>query len=337
MTDKNIGIKFLADYISMESVPSSWTRLFDEINAAYKPLWLKDFDFDFMLSHYGFDETFKKRFMKELSLLRRDYSLNFICFMMHYILFYTKEEDRQDIWKWKSHKNSFKEHGSFMLCAVASLCGYKIHIENLEKRGFDKEQLEKQKEIIRNICYVDRDDYKIDGVRFRQMIWSASFMKGNLVQLGRLQFQIISQTFKEFQKDFDEDTMFVYIHVPKDVSLDPGKVDASIKESKEYIKKYFPETEGKKVVYYTDSWLISPDIEEYLPENCNIIKFKNRFDVVELEGHTEDFLNFVFEDVLQEIPFKELQEDTRLQRGIKKLLLEGKEPRLGIGLLKETP
>ena len=81
--------------------------------------------------------------------------------------------------------------------------------------------------------------------------------------------------------------------------------------------------------------MLSPELKEVLSLSSNIIKFQNKFDIVEYEENIRDFLNFVFDDVLDNIKYYELPEDTSLQKVLKKKILNKEKLHLGLGILKK--
>ena len=80
------SIEELANYISLDEIPNAWNNCFEKIKKSYNSDWLKKYDFDFILDYYELDKNFKKRFIDELNLLNNDNKLNFICYIMYYIL-----------------------------------------------------------------------------------------------------------------------------------------------------------------------------------------------------------------------------------------------------------
>lgn len=329
------SIKELANYISMENIPSSWLNCYEDIKIQYKANWLDEYDFKIILSYYNFDDKFKKRFDYEIKILKQDNKLNMICFIMYYILFLADTKDYYNIWSWKSTRNIFKNNGSYMIPVVALLCGYQFHIESMKQRNFDDEQIKVQKYNIRLICTNDIIKYKINGIRFSQMIWGSFFMKGNLIQIGRLQYEVDVENFDKLDRYFKEKHQYIYIHIPRDKNLNEKDVNESFNLVDRYIKKYYPELENQLLAYYTQSWLLSPEVKEILPTDSNIIKFQDKFTIVEYEENTSDFLNFVFDVVLEDVKYDDLSDKTILQKELKKRLLNGDKLHLGLGFLNK--
>ena len=329
------SIKKLVNYISLEEIPNAWNNCFEKIKKSYNSDWLKKYDFDLILKYYEFDDNFKERFMNELNLLNNDKNLNFICYIMYYILFIADNKNYYNIWSWKSTLNIFKNNGSYMIPVVALLCGYEFHIKNMKYRNFDNEQIALQKYNIKLVCTNDKIKYNIDGIRFSQMMWGSYFMKGNLIQIGRLQYEIGVKDFNKLDKYFEEKHQYVYIHIPKGKDLNEEDVKESLCLADKYIKKYYSELKNEKLAYYTKTWLLSPEVKEILSANSNIIKFQDKFSIIEYEENINDFLNFVFDVVIDKVDYKNLPEKTTLQKKLKRKLLNNEKLHLGLGLVKE--
>ena len=313
-------IEELSKYISLEDIPSAWKNCFGKIKKLYNPDWLKKYDFDLILNYYEFDNNFKERFIDELNLLNNDKKLNIICYIIYYILFISDNKSYYNIWSWKSTLIIFKNHGSYMIPVVALLCGYEFHIKNMEYRNFDNNQIALQKYNIKLVCTNDKIRYGIDGIRFSQMMWGSYFMKGNLIQIGRLQYEINYQ--------------YIHIHIPRYKDLNEEDVNKSLCLADKYIKKYYPELKNENLVYYTQTWLLSPEVKEILSDDSNIIKFQNKFNIIEYEQNINDFLNFVFDVVIDEVDYNDLLEKTTLQKELKKKLLNNEILHLGLGFIK---
>lgn len=158
-------------------------------------------------------------------------------------------------------------------------------------------------------------------------------MNGRLIQVGRLQYEFdeeVPKSVKEFK-----DGSYMYIHIPKEEHLNIDDVNNSIKSAKEKIEKFYPEIEISKLQFYTNTWLLSNELDNILDENSNIIKFKNKFDIIAQTENTEDFLNFVFQEKVYNVNYENLKEETILQSKLKEYLLENKKLHIGLGILKD--
>lgn len=328
------SIDELTNYISLKDTPSSWKNCYKDIKKHYNFNWLNNYNFNEILSYYKLDNNFKERVNQEVDLLKQDSKLNIICFIMYYILFLADEKNYYNIWAWKSTENTFKNNGSYMIPVIALLCGFEFHVHNIKQKGFDEEQIELQKHNIKLTCINDKNRFHIDGIRFSQMIWGSLFMKGYLIQVGRLQYEIGVKNFPKLDKYFEEQHKYIYIHIPSGDNLNEKDVVNSLNKVEKLIKKYYPELKNQKLIYYTQSWLLSPEVKEVLSKNSNIMKFQEKFNIVETEENINDFLNFVFDKTAEITDYNTLPEKTILQQALKKKLLKGEKLHLGLGLLK---
>lgn len=133
--------------------------------------------------------------------------------------------------------------------------------------------------------------------------WIQLHFRGEIYQLGRLQFQ---------RATLGQDTGTAVeaaglktgpggpeleVHIP-DFSgpLTPAACDASLARAREFFPRHFP-TESYQVAGCY-SWLLDPQLAEYLPAESNILRFQRRFRLVEqaAEPHDTVPVGFVFGD-----------------------------------------
>jgi hypothetical protein len=133
--------------------------------------------------------------------------------------------------------------------------------------------------------------------------WLTLHTRGGLYELGRLQHQ--------------RGVSALDLHIPESGPMTPEAVDASLDEARAFFPRHFPDE------LYTEfscgSWLLDPQLAEYLPEDSNIVAFQRRFTLEpfeEAEGQDGDVevLRFVFRTVTT--PLHELPRRTVLQRAI---------------------
>ena len=326
----------LAKYIGLEDSPQSWKIAFEKIknNIPKTIKWLDKKYEDEVLNYYKLDDiSFRKKYLETIDMINSNIYLKVLCYLWHYILYIDDSGLYKDVWNWNETKGLFKDAGNHMLPVVALLSGYEIHLKNMENRKFDQEQIDEQIKNVNKCCTMDSQRFGIEGIRFSQMIWGSYFMNGRLIQVGRLQYEFdekVPKSVKEFK-----DGSYMYIHIPKEEHLNIDDVNNSIKSAKEKIEKFYPEIEISKLQFYTNTWLLSNELDNILDENSNIIKFKNKFDIIAQTENTEDFLNFVFQEKVYNVNYENLKEETILQSKLKEYLLENKKLHIGLGILKE--
>jgi hypothetical protein len=111
----------------------------------------------------------------------------------------------------------------------------------------------------------------------------------------------------------------VSLHIPRKTNLDPEFVSESLKEGLELTKKYYPEASPKYIVCH--SWLLDPTISYLLGENAKLSKFISRFVSYPFLDQGRGCLGYVWPGNKGAV--EGYEENTSLQRGIKKLMLDG--------------
>ncbi|MFI5842560.1 acyltransferase domain-containing protein [Catenuloplanes sp. NPDC051500] len=150
--------------------------------------------------------------------------------------------------------------------------------------------------------------------------WLTLHARGGLYELGRLQHQ--------------RGGTAISLHIPESGPLTPDAVNASLDEARAFFPRHFPDEP------YTDftcgSWLLDPQLLEYLPEDSNIIRFQRMFTLEpyeEPEGQDADVevRRFVFRTLTT--PLDQLPRDTVLQRAIIDHLRSGRHWQIRSGRL----
>ncbi|WP_306214848.1 acyltransferase domain-containing protein, partial [Actinoplanes sp. RD1] len=98
--------------------------------------------------------------------------------------------------------------------------------------------------------------------------WLTLHVRGGLYELGRLQHH--------------RGAGAVGLHIPEAGPLTPAAIDASLDEGRAFFPRHFPQE--RYDAFACGSWLLDPQLREYLPEESNIIRFQRRF---ELEPYAE--------------------------------------------------
>lgn len=109
------------------------------------------------------------------------------------------------------------------------------------------------------------------------------------------------------------------VHIPRNTDFSPETVSQSMKEALERVRKCYPEWEPK--VFFCSSWLLSPVLQEVLGESAKISSFALRYMRYPRKSAGNSPFSYVYPLGIEKI--EDLPEDTRLQRGLKKVYLEG--------------
>ncbi len=156
--------------------------------------------------------------------------------------------------------------------------------------------------------------------------WFTLHFRGLIYDFGRLQLNrgVISYTelqIEQAKAPFKKGDPALGVHIPESGRMTPQACDESIRLAKEFYATYFPDEPYKYAV--CSSWLLDPQLADYLPENSNIVHFLRRFTLVP-GGYNgdKDVFQFVFravDPVLDELPQR-----TTLERAIVQHLKAGK-------------
>lgn len=166
-----------------------------------------------------------------------------------------------------------------------------------------------------------RDRLLLGDGGLRTSGWLTLHFRGALYQLGRLQFNRMTVHAGHVADAFREGEPAVGIHIPESGPLTPDACDEALAQAATFFARYFPETPTHLAI--CTSWLLDPQLADYLAPESNIIQFQRRFTLVG-EGHDGDanVLRFVFHRIAPDID--DLPQRTTLERAIVSHLRAGK-------------
>lgn len=169
---------------------------------------------------------------------------------------------------------------------------------------------------------------------FDNAFWLAQHFRARIFQLGRLQFNFWRVVFDPGpDAGFEEGDPALGVHIPALGPLTPDACDRSIAYAGEFFPRHFPEREPYRIAT-CGSWLLDPQLSEYLPETSNIIRFQRRFTPAPgwwLPGD-EDVMRFVFGRVPESI--EALPQRTTLERAVVEHLKAGRHWQVRNGWLE---
>lgn len=151
---------------------------------------------------------------------------------------------------------------------------------------------------------------RVQGGEVIRKYWFTHHFRGTLYRLGRLQFDRTSDGHLE-------------VHVPDGAPLTPEACDESLAAVRPFFAEHFPDETYREARCV--SWLLDPQLADYLPPDSNILNFQRRFTLVHPgEPADEEILNFV-------------AEGTILHRTVLKHLAQGKHWYHVVGVLPIDP
>jgi len=142
--------------------------------------------------------------------------------------------------------------------------------------------------------------------------WTTYHLRGIIYRLGRLQFSLAVG---------DDGTPHLGVHVPETGGLLlPKAYDESLHRVRPFFDRHFPE-HGARVAMGT-SWMLDPQLDEYLTEESNIIQLKRFWKLIDSEPDPGDastdgdssILEFVFRYNGQ--PLDELPQRSSLEKAV---------------------
>jgi GNAT domain-containint protein/N-acyltransferase family protein len=150
--------------------------------------------------------------------------------------------------------------------------------------------------------------------------WLTPHFRGVLFQLGRLQYIRVGDMARLWH-DTGLTGPGLDLHIPAIGPLNPPAVEASLTTAVSFFRKHFPDTTNRYA--WCNSWLLDPQLAEYLPGNANIVAFQRRFQLLPARPDRPDddlaVLEFVF--LRERTPLRpgeldRLPQDTALHRAI---------------------
>ncbi len=163
--------------------------------------------------------------------------------------------------------------------------------------------------------------------------WFGGFFDLQRFAFGRLQFEKVkpAMPYDNGNVHIGADEHIINVHIPSAGPLKHEDCILAYKQAYEFYK----DSLRKGVMYFQcHSWLLEPALEKIVPESSNIIKFKRDYDVfhVQKKDTFPDAWRVFY--VKDDVKIADYPEDTMLQKGIKRYLLEGNTIGYGLGILK---
>lgn len=176
-----------------------------------------------------------------------------------------------------------------------------------------------------------RDRLLLGDGGLRTSRWLTLHFRGSIYQLGRLQFNRMNVRAAHVADAFREGEPALGIHIPESGPLTAEACDDSLAQAPPFFTRHFPETPTPLAL--CTSWLLDPQLAEYLPPDSNIVRFGRRFTLVG-DGYDgdADVLRFVFHRIGPNVD--DLPQRTTLEHAIVAHLRAGKHWRNRTGWLE---
>lgn len=163
--------------------------------------------------------------------------------------------------------------------------------------------------------------------------WFSLHFRGLIYDMGRLQFNRGSISFDEDAiaasgAPFHRGDTALGVHIPEAGPMTHEACEESFRRARDFYDRYFPEERYRYAV--CSSWLLDPQLAEYLPADSNIVRFQRRFQLMP-GGHEGD--RDVFQFVLRMVnpSIDQLPRRTTLERAIVQHLEAGRHWQIRAG------
>lgn len=153
-------------------------------------------------------------------------------------------------------------------------------------------------------------------------VWAWWFPRQIAVQefrIGALEYELIDGEERE-----------VAVHIPSDADMSADSVQASLSAFYSFRETYYEDWKDVKLT--CDTWMLMPELQEFLGMNSRIVAFQRLFQVDDINREATWYMGWIYPgyDVVDD----KLPEKTLLQRKLKKYLLEGKKFGIARGHIK---
>lgn len=137
---------------------------------------------------------------------------------------------------------------------------------------------------------------------------------------GRCDCKLTSYAKSEWKVLLKKGDPVMSIHIPSRGALTREACEKSYERACEIFETCYPEFKYK--AFHCFSWMLDPQLRAFLPENSNIVNFQKKYTLYAGKNQGDAVFDFVFKLKFKE--YKDMPEDTSLQRAIKKHYLDGK-------------
>jgi hypothetical protein len=154
---------------------------------------------------------------------------------------------------------------------------------------------------------IHRQLHGTGGVHFPA--WFVRHIRGQIFRVGYLEYLRGAEALD--------------LHIPEDRPMTPAAIDDSFVRARAFFARHFPDDDSGRGT--CTSWLLDPQLAEYLPEDSNIVRFQRRFRLEPGVAHpgNASVMEFVFRRVAPDLD--ELPQDTTLQRAVVAHMRDGRE------------
>ena len=153
----------------------------------------------------------------------------------------------------------------------------------------------------------------LSGLGLFDGLWSPPLeVRGVMYTLGRLDFHLGELSLSNGPCGYT-----LGVHIPAGSPLSADECDASLARAEGFFARHFPDR--PIALLHCESWLLDPQLADYLPAASNIVQFQRRFQLlpdITRRAYDGRVLEHIFGRAVAPEQYGELPQDTTLQRAI---------------------
>lgn len=162
--------------------------------------------------------------------------------------------------------------------------------------------------------------------------WFRRLLRASIFIIGKFNYETIEFRYDRYEKDgvvINKGDTVLNVHIPPGGGMDKVSRLSSYEKAARFYKEVL---NIQPKAFVCSSWLLSHVNREVLPSTSNIIGFMGDFDIIEEKEHKTFPFSWRIFGKASTLPVNEWPEDTTLQKGYKKWILDGKYPTTGYGV-----
>ena len=160
--------------------------------------------------------------------------------------------------------------------------------------------------------------------------WLNHHFRGELFQLGRLQFCMSPASGMLCPLGIDKGEPIVDIHIPAAGPMTPASCAESIAQARQFFPTFFPDYEFR--CFTCVSWLLDPTLREILKPESNILQFQKMFALANTHP-SDSLLGYIFPWKTTREDLPALTPDTPFAQKVKDRIMQGGEFYTGYGVI----
>ena len=170
-----------------------------------------------------------------------------------------------------------------------------------------------------------------EGSFYAEVVETDTYIEGYPSTDGLIAKEKIRLPKPQWSLALTPDDLVPRIHIPAEGAFDDETVGVAFERAKKIFKECFTDTPCK--AFFCESWLMSEQLKDFLKPDSKILGFQKWFIKTPLRSGGADVFDFAFRGhkIDREHP-EEFPEETSLQRGVKKLYMNGEFLHEGSGI-----